>query len=192
MTYVNPNTTGAQGTILQDLRAHWKLFLFQGGVMVLLGILAVAAPAWASVAVDIYIGWLFLFSGAIGIVAMFSAANASSFLWTLVTALLSIAVGVLLVWRPAEGAVSLTMVLTTFLILEGVFQTAASFGYRSVIPGSWGWMLASGLSDLLLAGVIIWAWPGSAAWTLGLIAGVNLITSGTAVIMIAMTARESA
>jgi uncharacterized membrane protein HdeD (DUF308 family) len=190
MTSMSPNISDTPRSFTEALRAHWKLFLFQGIVMAILGILAVAAPAWASVAVDIYIGWLFLLSGLVGVVAMFSAGNFSSFLWTCVTALLSIAVGVMLLWKPDEGTISLTMVLTAFLIFEGVFQTAASFSYRDVIPGSWGWMLVSGLSDLLLAGVIIWAWPNSAVWTLGLVVGVNLITSGTAVAMMAVAGRD--
>jgi uncharacterized membrane protein HdeD (DUF308 family) len=190
MTSMSRNVADTARSFGDALRAHWKLFLFQGVVMVILGILAVAAPAYASVAVDIYVGWLFLLSGLVGIVAMFYAGNVSSFLWTLVTALLSIAVGVMLLWKPAEGTVSLTMVLTAFLILEGVFQSVASFSYRDLIPSSWGWMLASGLSDLLLAGIIIWAWPDSAAWTLGLIVGVNLITSGAAVAMMAVAGRD--
>jgi uncharacterized membrane protein HdeD (DUF308 family) len=190
MTSMSPNIIDAPRLFTVALRAHWKLFLLQGIVMVILGILAVAVPAWASVAVDIYVVWLFLLSGVVGLVAMFSAGNVSSFLWTFVTALLSVAVGVWLLWKPAEGTISLTMVLTAFLILEGVFQTATSFSYRDVVPGSWGWMLASGLADLVLAGIVIWAWPSSAIWTLGLIVGVNLITSGTAVAMMAVAGRE--
>lgn len=190
MTSMSPNIAGTSRTFGEALRAHWKLFLFQGIVMVIFGILAVAAPAYASVAVDIYIGWLFLLSGLVGIVAMFSAGNFTNFLWTFVTALLSLAVGIMLLWKPAAGTISLTMVLTAFLILEGLFQSMASFSYRDLLPGSWGWMLASGLSDLLLAGIIIWTWPGSAVWTLGLIVGVNLITSGTAVGMMAVAGRN--
>lgn len=186
------NIADASTAFRDALRAHWKLFVFQGALMVILGIAAVAAPAYASVAVDLYVGWLFLISGSIGIVAMFSAGNVSSFLWTFVTALLSLAVGVMLIWKPAAGTVSLTMVLTAFFIVEGIFQTAASFSYRDVIPSSWGWMLASGLADLVLAGIIIWAWPESVAWTLGLVVGVNLITSGAAVLMMALAVRDDA
>ena len=74
------NVAGAPRSVQDALHAHWKLFLFQGIVMVILGILAIAAPAYASVAVDFYVGWLFLLSGLVGIVAMFSAGNVSSFL----------------------------------------------------------------------------------------------------------------
>jgi uncharacterized membrane protein HdeD (DUF308 family) len=51
-------------------------------------------------------------------------------------------------------------------------------------------MVMSGLADLLLAGLIISGWPGSAAWALGLIVGVNLITSGVAVTMVAIAGRR--
>jgi uncharacterized membrane protein HdeD (DUF308 family) len=102
------------------------------------------------------------------------------------------AVGVLLIWKPAEGAESLTIVLTAFFIAEGVFQIAGSFAYRDAMPGSWGWMLASGISDLILAGLLIMYWPVSAAWALGLLVGVNLITSGVAIVVTAIEARNLA
>ena len=60
------------------------------------------------------------------------------------------------------------------------------------MPNSWGWLLASGLADLLLAGLIIYAWPESASWTLGLIVGINLITTGLAIVMTAMEVRNVA
>ena len=172
------------------LRANWKLFLFQGIVMLILGILAVAEPVLATVAVDIYIGWLFLISGIVGLVAMFSARDFPAFLWALITAALAMAVGVMLIWKPTEGAVSLTVVLTAFFIAEGIFQIIGSFTYRDVIPNSWGWMLASGIADLMLAAIIILNWPVSAAWTIGLIVGINLITSGTAIVFTAIEARN--
>ena len=114
----------------------------------------------------------------------------SDVLWALVTAALSLVAGVLLIWRPAEGAASLTIVLTAFFIAEGVFQIAASLSYRNVIRDSWGWLLASGIADLLLAAVIIWGWPSSSAWTLGVLVGVSLITSGAALVFVAIAGRN--
>ena len=186
------NLTEMQDALKDALKTHWKLFLFQGVVMVILGILAVAWPAVATIAVDLYVGWLFLISGLVGLVAMFSARDVPAFFWTLLTAALAIAAGVLLIWRPMEGALSLTIVLTAFFFAEGIFQIVGSFSYRDVIPGSWGWMLASGISDLILAGLLLVYWPVSAAWALGLIVGINLITSGVAIVTIAFEARNIA
>jgi len=184
------NVSEMQDALKDALKTHWKLFLLQGVVMVILGILAVAWPAVATLAVDIYVGWLFLISGTVGLVAMFSARDVPAFFWTLLTAALAMAVGVLLIWKPAEGAESLTIVLTAFFIAEGVFQIAGSFAYRDAMPGSWGWMFVSGISDLILAGLLILYWPVSAAWALGLLVGVNLITSGVAIVVTAIEARN--
>jgi uncharacterized membrane protein HdeD (DUF308 family) len=192
MTTANPTFVEMQRTIGDTLRAHWRLYVFQGVLMIILGVLAVAAPAFATLTVDIYVGWLFLISGVLGLIAMFSARNVPGFLWTLVTALLSIVVGGVLLWKPAEGAVSLTIVLTAFFIVEGIFQAVAALIYRDAIPSTWGWLLASGIADLALAAIIIAGWPGTAAWTLGLLVGVNLLTTGWAVVMVALGARDTA
>jgi uncharacterized membrane protein HdeD (DUF308 family) len=182
----NSELSEFQSAVRTALRENWKWFVFQGIVMLILGCLAVAEPVIASVAVDIYIGWLFMFSGVLGLVAMFSARDASAFLWMLLTSALSLAAGILLIWKPDEGTVSLTLVLTAFFIAEGAFQVGASISYRDVVPDSWGWMLASGIADIVLAGLIIYFWPQSASWTLGLIVGVNLITTGLAILMAAI------
>lgn len=192
MTAANPTFVEMQRTIGDTLRAHWRLYVFQGVLMIILGVLAVAAPAFATLTVDIYVGWLFLISGVLGLIAMFSARNVPGFLWTLVTALLSIVFGGVLLWKPVEGALSLTIVLTAFFIVEGLFQAAAAFTYRDAIPSRWGWLLASGLADLALAAIIIAGWPGTAAWVLGLLVGVNLLTTGWAVVMVALGARDIA
>jgi uncharacterized membrane protein HdeD (DUF308 family) len=192
MTPLNPRYTDMQRAIRQALGAHWRLFLFQGAIMIILGALAFAAPAAATIAVDIYIGWLFLISGIVGLVAMFSAKDIPAFLWSLVTAALSVSVGVLLVWKPVEGALTLTIVLTAFFVVEGVFQIVTSIAYRDVMGGSWGWMLVSGISDLALAAIIILGWPMTAGWALGLLVGINLITSGWAIVMTALAGRNVA
>jgi len=188
----NSELSNFQDALRTAIRENWKWFVFQGIVMLILGCLAVAEPVIASVAVDIYVGWLFMFSGLLGLVAMFSARDASAFFWMLLTAALSLAVGIMLIWKPAEGTVSLTLVLTAFFIAEGAFQIAATLSYRDVMPNSWGWLLASGLTDLLLAGLIIYSWPASASWTLGLLVGINLITTGLAIVMTSMEVRNVA
>jgi uncharacterized membrane protein HdeD (DUF308 family) len=179
-----------QEAIRDAVHEHWKLLLFQGSVMIILGILAIAAPFAATIAVDYYVGALFLLSGIVGLVAMFSVRDVAAFFWAFLTAALSLAVGVLLLWKPVEGAASLTIVLTAFFIAEGIFQIAGSLSYRDVLPGAWGWMLASGIADLVLAAIIIMSWPVSAAWTLGLIVGINLITSGWAIVFTAIEGRS--
>lgn len=177
--------------VRDTVRVHSGLFLAQGILTTLLGVAAVIWPQISTLAVDLYVGWIFLLSGAVGVVMMFFAPNVSAFLWTLLTTALSLFVGVVLVWHPVEGAVSLTLLLVAFFITEGIYQIAAAFSYRTVFPDSWSWMLSSGIADVILAMVLIAGWPSSANWALGLIVGVNLITSGVATIVVASAARRA-
>ncbi|WP_407156271.1 HdeD family acid-resistance protein [Bradyrhizobium sp. STM 3557] len=190
MSFSNPTLSDAERTVQQAMRTYWGLFVAQGVIMMVLGIIAIIWPAVSTLAVDIYVGWLFLLSGITGLVTMFFALTVPAFLWSLLTAALSLFCGVLLLWHPVAGAVSLTLVLIAFFIAEGVFQIAAALSYRDAFPGSWGWMVMSGLADLLLAAIIISGWPGSAVWALGLIVGVNLVTSGLAITMVAVACRK--
>src|SRR5258707_15792303 len=113
---MNSELSDFQNALRTAMQENWKWFVFQGIVMLVLGCLAVAEPVIASGAIDIYIGWLFMFGGVLGPVAMFSARDASAFFWVLFTAGLSLAVGLLLVWKHAAGAVFLTGVLAGFFI----------------------------------------------------------------------------
>jgi uncharacterized membrane protein HdeD (DUF308 family) len=192
MAGFDPTVSDMQRAVANAFGAHWKLFLFQGAVMVVLGVLAICAPVAASIAVAIYVGWLLLISGVIGLIAIISTHHVHAFLWSLITAALSVVIGVLLVLMPVQGAVSLTIVLTAFFIAEGVFQTTVAIASRQVMAGTWVWMLLSGLADLVLAAIIIEGWPGTAIWALGLLVGVNLLTSGWAVVVAALAGRRMA
>jgi len=176
--------------VANEMRNYWVLFLSQGVIMIVLGALAIIWPQVSTLAVDIYVGWMFLLSGLVGLVTMFIAPTVPAFLWALLTAALSLFAGVLLLWHPIEGAVSLTLVLIAFFIAEGVFQIAAAIKYRDTFPDSWGWIVMSGIADLILAALIVSGWPGTASWALGLIVGVNLITSGLAITMVAIAGRN--
>jgi uncharacterized membrane protein HdeD (DUF308 family) len=190
MSSSNLSISDMQHAVRDTVRHHWQLFLTQGVIMTILGVLAVIWPQISTVAVDVYVGWLFLLSGVVGLATMFLAQDVQAFLWLLLTAALSLFVGIVLLWHPVEGAVSLTLVLIAFFIVEGIVQIAASISYRDVFPDSWGWMLASGIADLILAALIIKGWPSTAGWALGLIVGVNLVTSGAAIIMVALAGRS--
>lgn len=190
MSLSDSNLTEVQRVIRQSVSLHWHLFAVQGAVMTILGILAIVWPEVSTVAVDLYVGWLFLISGVMGIVAMFFMPTVSAFLWSLLTSALSLLAGVVLLWHPVEGVASLTLVLVAFFLVEGVFQIALSLSYRAVFPESWGWMLFSGITDLILVAIILMGWPTSASWALGLVVGANLITSGLATLVAALAARH--
>lgn len=192
MTSISPGYDELQRTIKDSLGAHWRLFLFEGIILIILGILAIAVPAAATLVVDVYIGWLFLFAGIVGFIAVFSVQDLTGFLLSLIPAILSLVIGGLLIWKPAEGALSLTALMIIFFAAEGLFQIVTSIAYRDYLRDSWGWILLSGIADLVLAGIIVYGWPVTATWALGVLAGVNLITSGWAIVMAAVAGRNFA
>jgi uncharacterized membrane protein HdeD (DUF308 family) len=174
------------------LREHWVLFLVEGVVLLVLGATAVVLPPIATLAVTILLGWLFMVSGVIGIITTIWMRHAPGFWWSLLSAVLGIAVGAMLLASPLVGAFSLTLVLITFFIVEGVASIMFAFDHRRELSGQWGWMLMSGIIDLALALMIFAGLPSTAAWAVGLLVGINMIFGGAAMIAMALHARKSA
>jgi uncharacterized membrane protein HdeD (DUF308 family) len=173
----------------RSMRNHWKLFLFEGIALVLLGAAAVVLPVVATIAVELIMGWVLLISGVIGLVATFRTRGAPGFTWSIVSALIGIIAGIVLLRWPVSGTVSLTLILTVFLVIEGITSIFYSLEHKRELSGRWGMMLMSGIVDLVLAGIIFAGLPGTAGWAIGLLIGVNLVMGGAALIAMALHAR---
>jgi uncharacterized membrane protein HdeD (DUF308 family) len=179
-----------QRAAAEALRRHWMLYLIEGIVLVVLGVIAIIIPPVATLAATIFIGWLLLISGLFGLFTTFWMRPAPGFWWSLVSAVIGILAGVLLIAWPASGAVSLTLVLIAFFIIEGIASIMFALQHRSELPGTWGWMLASGIVDLVLSVLIFAGLPSTAAWAIGLLVGINLIFGGASLATMALNARR--
>jgi len=182
---------GIQAALSGAIREHWKLFLIEGIVLVLLGFAAIMLPQVATLAFTLVIGWLFLISGIIGLITTFYMRNAPGFWWSLFSAVVGIAAGLVLLRWPISGTVSLTVVLITFFIMEGIITIMYAIDHRNQLSQRWGWMLASGIVDLILAAIIFGGLPQTALWALGLLVGINMVFGGAAMIAMALAARHS-
>jgi len=181
-----------RSTVANSLHEHWRLFLTEGIVLLILGMLAVVVPQIATIAAAVFIGWLLLISGIVGLIATFRMRSAPGFWWSLISAIVGIAAGILLLRSPVSGALSLTLILTVFLAIEGVVSILFALEHKRELSGRWGAMLFSGLVDLFLAAIIFAGLPGTAAWAIGLLIGINLVFGGSALIAMALHARNSA
>jgi uncharacterized membrane protein HdeD (DUF308 family) len=177
--------------VARSIREHWVLFVVEGIVLIVLGLLAVLLPPLATLGVTLFLGWLFVISGIMGLIATFWARQAPGFWWSLLSAVLGIAVGLVLLISPVSGAVSLTLVLSVFFAVEGVASIMYALDHRQQLSGRWGWMLFSGLIDLILAAMILMGLPGTAAWAIGLLVGINMIFGGSALSAMGLHARSS-
>jgi len=171
------------------IHKHWVLFLVEGILLTVLGMLAILLPAVASLAATLIFGWILLLSGGMGLVTTMRARHAPGFGWSLLSALIGLVAGVLLLARPVLGTLSLTAVLIAFLMAEGVVSIFYATEHRKSFSAGWGWMLASGLLDLVLAVILLAGLPGTAVWALGVLLGVNMIVGGAALISMALQAR---
>ncbi len=75
------HTFGPQRAIIDTLKARWRLYAVEGVVMIVLGVLAVVFPVFAMLAVDLYLGWVFLLAGLLALAAVFSARHIPGFWW---------------------------------------------------------------------------------------------------------------
>jgi uncharacterized membrane protein HdeD (DUF308 family) len=178
----------ARDAVTRIVRDQWRLFLIEGTILVVLGLLAVAVPMFASLAVTILFGWLFLISGIVGLITTFVMRQAPGFWWSLLSGLLGVVVGGWLLVEPVQGLVSLTYLLIAFFIVEGIATIMFALEHRAALSGRWAWMLVSGVVDLFLAAVILAGLPGTVAWALGLIVGINMVFGGASMIGMALDA----
>jgi uncharacterized membrane protein HdeD (DUF308 family) len=180
----------AQAQFAEAVQQHSTLFLVEGIVLIVLGVLAILVPAIATLAAELLVGWLLLIAGVVGLFTTFWAKPTPGFWWSLISAIISIVAGVLLLIWPRTGVVSLTLVLIAFFLIEGISSIMYALQHKSELSGRWGWMLASGIITLVLA-VLIWAGlPSTAVWAIGLLLGIDLVFGGAALVGIALASRK--
>jgi uncharacterized membrane protein HdeD (DUF308 family) len=173
------------------VKAHWKAFLFEGIVLALLGLAAMIVPPLASLAVTIFLGWMFLISGAAGLVVTFWARQMPGFWWSLISAALAVLAGLVLLARPMQGVLTLTIVVGAYFLAEGVATIMYALEHRRELSERWSWILVAGLMDILISFLIISGLPGSAEWAIGLLVGINLVIGGASLVGMALAARKA-
>jgi uncharacterized membrane protein HdeD (DUF308 family) len=176
--------------VSQAFRENRGWLLFCGIALLLLGVAAIVFPFVATLAAELMIGWILLISGFVGLINASRNAKWPGFSFSLLAALLSIAIGILLLAFPLTGMLTLTLLITALFVAGGVLRIALAVRLRPL--DHWGWMLASGVLSLLLAVVIISQWPQAAAWVIGLVVGVDLVFAGAILIMLASAAYRPA
>jgi uncharacterized membrane protein HdeD (DUF308 family) len=179
-------------TLTQSMHDHWGLFLAEGIILCVLGLGAIVVPPIAGLATTVFLGWLFLVVGLVGLFFTFRARSAPGFGWAIVSAAAAVIAGSLLLWNPLQGMATLTFVLVAYFIVDGGAIIFLAIAHRRELSGKWEWMLVNGVIDLILAGIIISGFPGTLVWALGLLVGIDLLFGGAALIAMASEARKAA
>lgn len=178
------------GPLTSAIRHHWRALLIEGIVLILLGLLAIAVPPLAGLAIAVLFGWLILIGGLVGLATTILARRAPGFIWALLSAALWIAAGLALLIWPAAGLIYFTFLLFAWFAVEGVAMIMYALSHRRGNSARWGWMLFSGVVNLVLAALLIAGMPGAAAWVIGLLVGINLVFSGISLTAVALVGRR--
>jgi uncharacterized membrane protein HdeD (DUF308 family) len=187
MATANP-TMGLHGPGIIKKASGW--FIAIAVVFIILGIMAIAEPAVAGLAVAILVGWLLIFGGVAHLVATFAGGEAGRVIWQVILGIIYIVGGIYFLTHPLLGLGTLTLLLAVIILMEAVLEFIAYFRARS--EGGSGWMLFNGLITLFLGGLIWLHWPSSSVWAIGTLVGVNLLMTGISRLMLGMAARRLA
>jgi uncharacterized membrane protein HdeD (DUF308 family) len=161
-----------------------------GVLLVILGMLAIAEPFLAAIALATFIAWLLIFVGIVHVVLAFHAHTGTSLGWKLLIGLAYIFIGGYLLFRPVVGVATLTLMLAFLFLVEGVLDFMLWWKSRSA--GGAFWILVDSLITLVLGGMIYVHWPSSSVWAIGTLVGISMIISGVTRVMLSMAVRRIA
>jgi uncharacterized membrane protein HdeD (DUF308 family) len=129
-------------------------------------------------AVGVFLGWVLIMVGLIGLVSAVAGRNHAHMGWSIASAAIAILAGVLLLLHPLFAVVALTVIVAAYLFFDGVALVALGLDQRKRGVARWGWVTASGAFDILLGVLILlFSGPGSAVF-IGFIIGIDLIVAG--------------
>ena len=160
--------------------------LFEGVLMLVLGVLALVFPILASVWVTTVVAVAFLVGGIVGwINNLMRAKHLSRWLtfWRLVVSTVFVVAGVSMIQQLGAGpagvvlpVASLSLAIGIVFLVEGAVASVVSLAHREI--SGWGWGLLNGLITLILGGLILSLPAASLLSVLGILVGISFLFSG--------------
>ncbi|SFR42077.1 Uncharacterized membrane protein HdeD, DUF308 family [Marinobacter daqiaonensis] len=178
-----------ESNLIDDIRDHTRWFMGLGIVFLILGIAAIAFPWVATLSLEIFIGVLFVIAGVAQAVQSFSIPRWGGFFLNVGLAVLALIIGLLMLFYPLAGVITLTSLVAAFLLIAGILKTVFAFQVKPAI--GWGWTLAGGLLSLALGLLILFQLTEAYPWVLGLLLGVDFVFTGVWMLILASKARQT-
>jgi len=176
-----------------ELPVRWGWLLALGVALILLGTAGLAFSVALTIASVIAFGAMALFAG---FLQLWHGLSTGATGWSgrgmhLVVGAAYVLLGGLLLWNPVSGSVGLTLLLAAFLMAVGVSRLYYSWRCRRQ---GWRWRFAglAGVLDLLLAGMILYGWPATGLWVIGMFLAIEMIFTGSLLSSVAWVARGDA
>jgi uncharacterized membrane protein HdeD (DUF308 family) len=179
----------AQNTSVEMVRHASTVSILWGALLVVLGAVAVASPFLAAVAVSVAVAWLIVLAGIVHLMLAFRAHGAGSMIWKALVGIAYLCFGGYLIVHPVAGVASLTLLLASLFLIEGILNIVLYVKMRPLHGSSW--VLVDGIITLLLGAMIYTQWPSSSLWAIGTLVGISMIFSGVARVGMSMAARKA-
>src|ERR1700728_355483 len=179
-----------QNTSVGLVRNASTVSILWGVLLIVFGVIAVGSPVVAAVAVNIVIAWLIVLAGVVHPMLALRAHAARGMIWKLLVGVAYLCVGAYAIVHPVLGVASLTLLLASLFLIEGILDIILFVKMRSLHGSSW--VLVDGIITLLLGAMIYMQWPSSSLWAIGTLVGISLIFSGVARVGMSLAARKGA
>lgn len=181
-------TQGLHGAGAIKKATGW--FIAIAVVFILLGMFAIAEPWIAGLGVTLLVGWLLVFGAVAHFISAFKGGGAKHVIMQVLVGLVYLIGGGYFLTHTIMGVSTLTLLLATVILVEGVLEFVAYLRLRST--GGSAWLLVNGVVTVFLGGLIWFHWPSSSIWAIGLLVGVNLLMTGISRLMLGLAARRLA
>ena len=179
----------AQSSPVEMVRNASTISILWGVLLIVFGMVAVGSPLLAAVTVNALVAWLIVLAGVVHLMLAFRAHQAGSVIWKVLVGIAYLCFGGYLIMHPVLGVASLTLLLGSLFLIEGILNIVLYVKMRPIHGSSW--MLVDGIVTLLLGLMIYLQWPSSSAWAIGTLVGVSMIFSGVARVMMSLAVRKA-
>jgi len=187
---MSTETTSTGSTVLGRTGTSRRAVMAVGVVIAVLGVLAILAPLVTGVALSILLGALLVVGALAHVAHAFHAGGWTGSLWQLALAILYAVAGISLLANPVVGLATLTLLVIAYLAVAGIVEVVGGVLLRPA-PG-WSWTVVGGVVSLLLA-VLLWGgFPSTAAWAIGLLVGIQLLSTGLLLVALGYLDRGAA
>ncbi|MFB2769905.1 HdeD family acid-resistance protein [Pelatocladus sp. BLCC-F211] len=163
--------------------------LWMGIILTVLGIIAIALPVVSTIFAETWVAVILISAGFAKLFYAYNTRDQGGFVWKILLSGLYIATGVMLFIYPRTGILTLTLLLGSFLLTEGVFELILAFKLRP--QQNWTWVLTDGIITLILGAMIWFQWPFNAPWLLGTLVGVSVLFTGVSRVMLSLNGRST-
>src|SRR5258708_1108638 len=180
----------AQNTPVEMVRHASTLSILWGVLLIVFGMVGIGSPLLAAVAVNALVAWLIVLAGVVHLMLSFGVHGAGSMIWKVLVGIAYLCFGGYLLFHPVLGVATLTLLLASLFLIEGILNIILYVKIRPIHGSSW--LLIDGIITLLLGLMIYMQWPSSSAWAIGTLVGISMIFSGVARVMMSLAVRKAA